>query len=188
MRDLVELVEARLSLPFLSEGRIGDESRDCVGEAVNEVEVEVHLDVCESMCALEVADVSLSAEFRLERLASMATGLFAMLLEWVGSFAWERIGVGASNGTTSTGSCHKKPPEIGLAWKDDSSALIEADHRDVAAAGSHATGWRRGRTECRAIKESVGCVNGPYWTSSPPTALTLGQVRPVQFRAMNMPG
>lgn len=45
------------------------------------MDAEVHLDVCESMCALDVADVSLSAEFRLEMLASMAAVLFAMLLE-----------------------------------------------------------------------------------------------------------
>lgn len=38
------------------------------------------------MCALEVADVSLSAEFRLDRLASIATGLFAILLAgWLDS-------------------------------------------------------------------------------------------------------
>lgn len=83
MRDLVEDVEARLVLPVFAVGRVGDGSLDCTGDAVSEVEVEVHLDVWESICALEVADVSLSAEFRLDRLASMATGLLAMLLDWL---------------------------------------------------------------------------------------------------------
>lgn len=73
-------MEARLVLPDLREGRVGEGSLDCAGDAVTEVDAEVHLDCCESMCALEVADVSLSAEFRLDRLASMTTGLSAMLV------------------------------------------------------------------------------------------------------------
>ena len=38
-------MDVRLVLPVLSGGRVGDGSLDCAGEAVSEVEVEVHLEV-----------------------------------------------------------------------------------------------------------------------------------------------
>lgn len=83
MRDLAGVVEPRFIRPVLTVRRAGDGSLDCVGDAVSEVDAEVHLDAWESTCALDVADVSLSTEFRLDRLASIATGLFAILLGWL---------------------------------------------------------------------------------------------------------
>ena len=71
-RDIDPDVDVRLSPPGRTEaGRVGDEFLDSRGEGVNDVLVDVHLEGCVSTCALEVADVSLSTELRLDRLASM---------------------------------------------------------------------------------------------------------------------
>lgn len=72
LRDPAGVGDVRLALPVLAEGRVGDVSLDCAGDAVSEVEADVHFEACESIWALEVAEVSLSIEFRLDRLASIA--------------------------------------------------------------------------------------------------------------------
>lgn len=52
------LVDARLALPALARGLVGDCSLEAKGEAVSEVVLDVHLEGRVSICVLEVADVS----------------------------------------------------------------------------------------------------------------------------------
>jgi len=63
-------VFVRLCLVVLGAGLVGDGSRDKCGEPVTEVLVEVHFDCWVSILALDVAELSLSAELRLDILAS----------------------------------------------------------------------------------------------------------------------
>lgn len=71
-------VDVRLILPGRIAGLVGEDSRDTNGDAVNDVLADVHLEGCVSTFALDVAEVSLSTEVRLDRLASMAVVGFAM--------------------------------------------------------------------------------------------------------------
>jgi hypothetical protein len=103
-------MDARLVLPeVLAAVLVGDGSLDCVGEAVKDVEADVHLEGWLSRIALEGTDVSLSTEFRLETLASRpAVLLLAMVPDLSGAAAaaavgcWWLMGAGAWNGTTSS--------------------------------------------------------------------------------------
>lgn len=70
LRDWAGDADARLDLPEGLVVLVGDGSLDWAGEAVRDVEADVHLEVCVSRTALDGTDVSLSAELRLERLAS----------------------------------------------------------------------------------------------------------------------
>lgn len=74
-RDIDPDVDVRLILPGRTGADlVGDESLDARGEGVNDVLADVHLEGCVSTFALEVADMSLSTELRLDRLASMPEG------------------------------------------------------------------------------------------------------------------
>ncbi|KAI1148016.1 hypothetical protein F4825DRAFT_116722 [Nemania diffusa] len=70
LRDCAGDMDARLGLPEVLVVRVGDVSLDSTGEAVRDVEAEVHLEAWVSGIALDGTDGSLSAEFRLEVLAS----------------------------------------------------------------------------------------------------------------------
>lgn len=70
LRDWAGDADARLILPEGLVVLVGDGSLDWAGEAVRDVEADVHLEVCVSRTALDGTDASLSAELRLERLAS----------------------------------------------------------------------------------------------------------------------
>ncbi len=82
-------MDVRLSLPGRIAGLAGEESLDAKGDVVKDVLVDVHLEACVSTFALDVTDVSLSTELRLDRLASIpAVGVvgFAMarrLSDWL---------------------------------------------------------------------------------------------------------
>lgn len=73
-------VDVRLILPGRIAGLDGEDSRDTNGDAVNDVLADVHLEGCVSTFALDVAEVSLSTDVRLDRLASMAVVGFAMIV------------------------------------------------------------------------------------------------------------
>ena len=104
-RDKDPEVDVRLILPGRTGADlVGDESLDARGEGVNDVLADVHLEGCVSMFALEVADMSLSTELRLDRLASMPEGLevgFAMVYSYglVYSYADDVVARPSSMGT-----------------------------------------------------------------------------------------
>lgn len=87
MRDCAGDIDARLVLPEALDVLAGDGSLDSAGEAVNDVEAEVHLEGCVSRFALDGTDVSLSREFRLDMLASRPAVLlvFAMMPDLSGA-------------------------------------------------------------------------------------------------------
>jgi hypothetical protein len=96
----------------------GDGSLDWAGEAVKDVEADVHLEGWVSWLALEGTDVSLSMEFRLDKLASKPAMLvLAMVADRPATTTtttdcWVLTGdLCARNGTTSfkAASCHPHP-------------------------------------------------------------------------------
>lgn len=93
-------VDVRLILPGRIAALVGEESLDAKGDAVNDVFVDVHLEGCVSIFALDVAEVSLSTELRLEKLASMPA-------VWVLGFAmaagWFFVGVVTRLGSIGIG-------------------------------------------------------------------------------------
>lgn len=66
LRDWAGDADARLIRPAGFVVLVGDGSLDWAGEAVRDVEADVHLEVCVSRTALDGTDVSLSAELRLD--------------------------------------------------------------------------------------------------------------------------
>lgn len=86
-RDVDPDVDVRLSRPGRLADLVGEDSRDARGDAVSDVLADVHLEACVSTWALDVAEVSLSAEFRLDRLASKpdvcVVGFDMVALSWL---------------------------------------------------------------------------------------------------------
>lgn len=67
-------VDTRFVLAVVLVTLVGDGSLDSAGEAVKDVEADVHLEGCVSRFALDGTEVSLSMEFKLEMLASRPAG------------------------------------------------------------------------------------------------------------------
>lgn len=115
-------VDVRLVLPGRIAGLVGEDSRDTNGDAVNDVLADVHLEGWVSTFALDVAEVSLSAEFRLDTLVSILVVELAMVLlswlelGWLQMLFWEveRL-ADARKRMNHVSDVHvPKPPDFGM--------------------------------------------------------------------------